>query len=869
MAYTYQTFASLGVNLNRQKYGALDVSSVFASQADLTYYLSKGTEKTGVSQYWLDIVPYPYAGQVIATVIDGEVSVYVLKEKTDGTFETAEVGGKVTADEVSIMVDEDGVISLKGFAEAQSGAQLVKTATGLAWQVPDTTTVEGLGSAVDSLRTDMTAAQGDISDLETAVGTSSDAASADGSLFARVAQHTADIAALEGKVAGVFHFKGAAPDGQLAKVENPQVGDVYTVGEKEYAYSGAEWVELGFTTDLSAYSTTEQMNEAIAAAKSEANTYADGKASAAETAAKAYADGLKTTLDGDIDTVEAKLGEIPAEKTVKAYIDDADADTLASAKAYADGKVSALGALAAKDEVAEADLASTLKSKIDSKADSATTLAGYGIGDAYTKSEVTDLLAGKVDTASIGTMAAETAADYTKTADLATALAGKYDTAGAAAAVQGVTEETVASVDAKVKTAQDAIDTLKGSGVGSVSKSIDDKIAALDLANTYAAKKHEHAIADVTDLQTKLTALESADTSAAERLTTAEGEIDTLQTDVAAIPAQIDSKVNAKVGTLKIGETAYDDVTAYVDAKTAGIATDTQLENLNSEVNALKSKVDTEGKVSEAISSAVSTGVAGVEAKIGTVPTGKTVVDMISDAQTAATYDDTQVKADIKANKEAIDVLNGSGAGSVQKAVDDAINKFATDVTDDGVVNSYKELIDWVAEHGGEAAEMAAAIDALEAILDGIGDVESGEKATVVAYVTAAIDALKIGDYAKVADLTALAERVTAAEGKLTTLTGEDSVDGSVKKALKDAKAYTDEKNTAMDARVEVLEAIDHDAYKAYADQAEADAVASAKTYSDGLSKNYDAAGSATQALADAKAYTDAAMAAGMVWGSF
>ena len=40
MAYTYQSFATLGVNLNRQNYGALDISQVFNSQGDLNYYLS-------------------------------------------------------------------------------------------------------------------------------------------------------------------------------------------------------------------------------------------------------------------------------------------------------------------------------------------------------------------------------------------------------------------------------------------------------------------------------------------------------------------------------------------------------------------------------------------------------------------------------------------------------------------------------------------------------------------------------------------------------------------------------------------------------------------------------------------------------------
>ena len=153
-----------------------------------------------------------------------------------------------------------------------------------------------------------------------------------------------------------------------------------------------------------------------------------------------------------------------------------------------------------------------------------------------------------------------------------------------------------------------------------------------------------------------------------------------------------------------------------------------------------------------------------LKAKVGTVPANKTVVQMIADAQTAATYNDAAVKADIKANADAIDILNGTGAGSVDKKVADAINKFATDVSDDGVVNSYKELIEWVATHGSEAAEMADAISALQGIVDGIGG--EGEKATVVAYVSDAIAALKIGDYAKASELTALAGRVTTVEGK-------------------------------------------------------------------------------------------------------
>lgn len=92
-----------------------------------------------------------------------------------------------------------------------------------------------------------------------------------------------------------------------------------------------------------------------------------------------------------------------------------------------------------------------------------------------------------------------------------------------------------------------------------------------------------------------------------------------------------------------------------------------------------------------------------------------------------------------------IDVLNGSGTGSIKKAIDDAFNDFATKVTDDDVVNSYKELIDWVAQHGGEAAQMSAAITKIEGLLDGIGNAD--EPATVNEAIAAAINKLNIGNY--------------------------------------------------------------------------------------------------------------------------
>lgn len=114
---------------------------------------------------------------------------------------------------------------------------------------------------------------------------------------------------------------------------------------------------------------------------------------------------------------------------------------------------------------------------------------------------------------------------------------------------------------------------------------------------------------------------------------------------------------------------------------------------------------------------------------------------------------------DAKAKQSDLDTLTGEGEGSIKKMIDAAINKFATDVTDDDVVNSYKELIDWVATHGKEATKMAGGIsDNKTAITDLkalVGTLPEGaNSSTVVGYIAEAIAALSIGDYAKTTEVT-------------------------------------------------------------------------------------------------------------------
>ena len=74
-------------------------------------------------------------------------------------------------------------------------------------------------------------------------------------------------------------------------------------------------------------------------------------------------------------------------------------------------------------------------------------------------------------------------------------------------------------------------------------------------------------------------------------------------------------------------------------------------------------------------------------------------------------YDDTALAEKITANEEAIAILNGTEEGSVVKTVDEAINKFATELSDDGVVNTFKELVDYAAAHTSEIGEIVRDVE--------------------------------------------------------------------------------------------------------------------------------------------------------------
>lgn len=113
-----------------------------------------------------------------------------------------------------------------------------------------------------------------------------------------------------------------------------------------------------------------------------------------------------------------------------------------------------------------------------------------------------------------------------------------------------------------------------------------------------------------------------------------------------------------------------------------------------------------------------------------------------------------ELKEQVQANADALVVLNGTGEGSVVKTVNDAINEFATKISDDNTVNTFKELVDYAAEHSAEIVELVGEVSAvkeknveqdsrIEALELIVGGGEGSEGASIMETVTAHAEAIE------------------------------------------------------------------------------------------------------------------------------
>ena len=236
--------------------------------------------------------------------------------------------------------------------------------------------------------------------------------------------------------------------------------------------------------------------------------------------------------------------------------------------------------------------------------------------------------------------------------------------------------------------------------------------------------------------------------------------------------------------------------------------------------------------------------VTALETTVDTATTG--LKDRTAALESAINTAETGIKA-------RLDALVGTDEKKTSRAI--AAEEVAKIVNGaDESFDTLKEIADWISGHKTDAASMNSAIKALEDICKGIGG--EGEKATVVAYVTDAINALKNGEIKTNADAiaaiksdldtaeTGVKARLTTAEAgvaankaALDTINSTDpKTEGSLAKTLADAKAYADSKNSDMDTRMIAAESkltTIQGTGEGSITKAAADTLASAKAYTD------------------------------------
>lgn len=203
--------------------------------------------------------------------------------------------------------------------------------------------------------------------------------------------------------------------------------------------------------------------------------------------------------------------------------------------------------------------------------------------------------------------------------------------------------------------------------------------------------------------------------------------------------------------------------------------------------SALAALIDGKAEAS-ALTEEINRAKAAEEAASAAAAAAKTAADNAQAAADKAQGEVDAVEERMDTAEGKLTTLIGDDAGKSARTI--ANEELAAQLIGEGAkesLDTLAEIAAWIQSHPDDASAMNEAIVALQ------NKVDTGDK-TVSAYVTDAIAALKIGDYAKAADLTALAGRVEAAEGKITALEG--TVNGLGDMATKDIVSEADLEET-------------------------------------------------------------------------
>lgn len=498
--------------------------------------------------------------------------------------------------------------------------------------------------------------------------------------------------AVEGNIA-TFGENGQVIDGNVKLADIATKAEVKEVADALDAYEEAndaavkevkEAVEAIEADYLTSVDKTE-LSDAIAAEKERAEGIEGGlETRLAAVEADYLVEADKTELANAIKAITDDY-LVEADKTaLQEAIDKVAEDLVAEAEvARAAEKVNA-DAIAAEKERAEAaekvnaDAIAAIKEDVDA----------FFLNADMTESAKDTLKELQEYIASDETGAAAMAASIKENADDIDALEGRMDTVEGAVATKAEQADLEAEVERATKAEAQALTDAKAYTDAEVLKdrnrldALEAKFDGEDSVADQIADALEEA-KGYTDAEVKKLAEGAVAANAEEIAKINDAETGILKQAKDYVDGK-DSAMNARVEALEAIDHDHDnkDVLDGITAEQVE-AWDAAEQNAKDYVDGLNTAMDARVKVVEEASAthakqadleaevqARKDADAAIEAKIGEVAEGKTVVGMIADAQAAATYDDEEVRGLISDNADAIDAINNEETGILKQAKD-------------------------------------------------------------------------------------------------------------------------------------------------------------------------------------------------------
>ncbi len=705
----------VGVSIARGNPLPLDANSVFESYADLETYAA-------------GVLAYP--GQIVAVVNADSTGVYYLDQEKA----IKPVGVIPAGDELSIDMDDNDVISLHNFGKvfykyvAENGdvaahyekvevsnenpwtaglEPRVVTEDGklvLGWYEPNPTTIDGVNDQVaavqgtvsdlvDSVGTPSTEnseatglykevedVQADVEDLVDAVGSSDDALGDDvQTLWAHVNDHTGRLETLE----AIDHSAYALQEDLDKEVENRQNAITGLQNQIDLIMDNPD---------------TENVINSI----SEFITYINEHGEVAE--------GFRTDIDKNAKDIADEITRATeAEEALAGRVTDLEAiDHEAYIAADTALKEALKGEVAA--EYATITSLSNLETALDERLD---VLEEFDHNTYATKTELTEV-------SNIANNANTNVTNLEQRFEEIVAVGGEPNAINKIqvnGVVQAIEDKTV-NIAVPTKFTDLADDSGFDARITAAKSQADKGVADAAAADAKAVKNAE----DIGKHATRLETLETTKADHESRIIKLEEADVKHEAEFQTLKALAEGHTTAIAQKADI--TALETVSASAAANAAAIKTinETTVPGLSGEIAKKADKTDLANYHTKDEIAAIT----------GAVAEGKTLVQMISEAQAAATYDDAEVRqliADEATAARAAEEANAKEIARVNGVLVAAIEN------DGEGLDSIKELAAWITEHGNEAATMAEAISTNADAIAAINHEETGILAQAKALV--------------------------------------------------------------------------------------------------------------------------------------